>query len=223
MAKKQIRDYVFSPGVAGAGTLKVLGKVELDQILLITNTTANQFLYNFSDATLPISVVFTETTDGSDPDFPYANTLSNGVTTVTFQYDTTAYSASDGIQFFVEVDEQTIRPYAFGTDAIERMRFAHPQSMLDADFEYGIQPTKWQTIDLVRGYPSSFEYPGADVSVSALTTDASQGSGGIGPSLITVDTELEHGFSVGDPITLKGVNDGVEAVSYTHLTLPTKA
>ena len=44
MAKKQIRDYVFSPGVAGAGTLKVLGKVELDQILLITNTTANQFL-----------------------------------------------------------------------------------------------------------------------------------------------------------------------------------
>ena len=142
MAKKQIRDYVFSPGVAGAGTLKVLGKVELDQILLITNTTANQFLYNFSDSALPVSVQFTETTDGSDPDFPYANTLSNGVTTVTFQYDTTAYSASDGIQFFVEVDEQTIRPYAFGTDAIERMRFAHPQSMLDADFEYGIQPTK---------------------------------------------------------------------------------
>ncbi len=213
MAKKQIRDYVFSPGVAGAGTLKVLGKVELDQILLITNTTANQFLYNFSDATLPISVVFTETTDGSDPDFPYANTLSNGVTTVTFQYDTTAYSASDGIQFFVEVDEQTIRPYAFGTDAIERMRFAHPQSMLDADFEYGIQPTKWQSIDLLRNYPSIYEVPGSDIAVNTMTTDASQGSGGIGPSLITVDTELDHQMDVGDPISIKGLDDSVPGFS----------
>lgn len=213
MAKKQIRDYVFSPGVAGAGTLKVLGKVELDQILLITNTTANQFLYNFSDATLPISVVFTETTDGSDPDFPYANTLSNGVTTVTFQYDTTAYSASDGIQFFVEVDEQTIRPYAFGTDAIERMRFAHPQSMLDADFEYGIQPTKWQSIDLLRNYPSIYEVPGSDIAVNTMTTDASQGSGGVGPSLITVDTELDHQMEVGDPISIKGLDDAVSGFS----------
>ena len=209
MAKKQIRDYVFSPGVAGAGTLKVLGKVELDQILLITNTTANQFLYNFSDSALPISVQFTETTDGSDPDFPYANTLSNGVTTVTFQYDTTAYTSTDGIQFFIEVDEQTIRPYAFGTDAIERMRFAHPQSMLDADFEYGIQPTKWQSIDLLRNYPSIYEIPGSDIAVSTITTDASQGSGGLGPSLITVDTELDHQMAVGDPISLKGLSDSV--------------
>ena len=213
MAKKQIRDYVFSPGVAGAGTLKVLGKVELDQILLITNTTANQFLYNFSDSALPISVQFTETTDGSDPDFPYANTLSNGVTTVTFQYDTTAYSASDGIQFFIEVDEQTIRPYAFGTDAIERMRFAHPQSMLDADFEYGIQPTKWQSIDLLRNYPSIYEVPGSDIAVNTMTTDASQGSGGIGPSLITIDTELDHGLTVGDPISIKGLDDSVPGFS----------
>jgi hypothetical protein len=39
-----------------------------------------------------------------------------------------------------------VRPYDFGTDAIERMRVAQPQAMLDADFEYGLQPTKWQAI-----------------------------------------------------------------------------
>ena len=210
MAKRQIRDYVFSPGLSGVGTLKVLDKVSADQILLITNATANIVLYNFADSVNQISAAFTETSDGSDPDFPFASTLSNGVTTITFLFDTSTYTSSDEMMIFIEGDEVKMRPYDFGTDAIERMRFAEPLSMLDADFEYGIQPTKWQTIDLVRGYPSSFEFPGADVSVSAITTDASQGSGGIGPSLITIDTELEHGFDVGDPITLKGVNDGVE-------------
>lgn len=179
MAKQQIRDYVFSPGIAGAGTLKILDKVDVDQILLITNTTKNVFLYNFSDPTLPISVAFTSTTDGSDPDFPYSNTLSNGVTTITFLYDTSSHFSTDQIQIFVEVEEQKMRPYDFGTDAIERMRMATPQSMLDADFEYGIQPTKWQSLDLLRGYPSIYEVPGSDIALSSVTTDASQGSNSI--------------------------------------------
>ena len=46
----------------------------------------------------------------------------------------------------------------FWTDAIERMRVA-VRSMLDAD-EY-IQPTKWQSLDLFRGYPSIYEIPGS--------------------------------------------------------------
>ena len=209
MAKRQIRDYVFSPGIAGVGTLKILDKVDVDQILLITNATKNVFLYNFSDPSLPISVDFTSTTDGSDPDFPYSNTLSNGVTTITFLYDTSSHFASDNILIFVEAEEQKTRPYDFGTDAIERMRFAEPQSMLDADFEYGIQPTKWQSLDLLRGYPSIYEVPGSDIGLIAVTTDASQGSGGIGPSKITVDTVLDHGLVVGDPISIKGLDDSV--------------
>ena len=81
--------------------------------------------------------------------------------------------------------------------------------MLDADFEYGIQPTKWQSLDLLRGYPSIYEVPGSDIGLIAVTTDASQGSGGIGPSKITVDTVLDHGLVVGDPISIKGLDDAV--------------
>jgi len=209
MAKRQIRDYVFTPGVAGFGRIKVLDKISKEQILLITNTTANEILYSFSDPLKQIIVEFDETTLGSDPDFPYANTLSNGVTTIHFQYNTTQYSSTDTIQIFVESEDLKIRPYDFGTDAIERMRMAAPQSMIDADFEYGIQPTKWQAIDLMRGYPSIYEQPGADLSVSAIVTDASNGTGNIGPSLISVTTENDHGFSVGDPITLRGISDNV--------------
>jgi hypothetical protein len=209
MAKRQIRDYVFSPGIAGAGTLKILDKVDVDQILIISNASKNIFLYNFSDPSLPISVDFTSTTDGSDPDFPYSNTLSNGVTTITFLYDTSSHFASDNILIFVEAEEQRTRPYDFGTDAIERMRMATPQSMLDADFEYGIQPTKWQSLDLLRGYPSIYEVPGSDISLETVTTDASFGSGSIGPSKITIDTTLDHGLVVGDPVSIKGLDDSV--------------
>ena len=207
MAKKQIRDYVFAPGIAGVGTLKLLGKYDSDQLLLITNTSKNEVLYSFSDTTRQVSVAFGQT--GDDPDFINESMRTNGVTTITFLYDTTAYASNDAIQIFVEQEEQRIRPYDFGTDAIERMRFAAPESMLDADFEYGIQPTKWQSIDLLRNYPSIYEIPGSDIAVEEIETDASAGSSAIGPSLITVDTLLEHGLTVGEPISMKGLADSV--------------
>ena len=209
MAKRQIRDYVFTPGVAGSGTIKVLDKIQLNQILLITNTTDNRILYNFSDPTNQINVSFTETTDGSDPDFPYANTNSNGVTTITLLFDTSDQSSTDSLQIFIEESEVRFRPYDFGTDAIERMRVATPQSMLDADFEYGLQPTKWQTIDLMRGYPSLYEIPGSDLVVSNVTTDASSPASGVGDSLITVTTVENHGFSAGSAIRIIGLLDTV--------------
>lgn len=209
MAKRQIRDYIFIPGTAGAGTIKVLDKIQLNQILLITNATDNQILYNFSDPSNKITVSFTETTDGSDPDFPYANTNSNGVTTITLLFDTSSQSSTDSIQIFIEEEEVKFRPYDFGTDAIERMRVATPQSMLDADFEYGLQPTKWQTIDLMRGYPSFYEIPGSDLIVSNITTDASSASSGIGDSLITITTVETHGFSAGSAIRIIGLLDTV--------------
>lgn len=213
MAKRQIRDYVFTPGVAGSGTIKVLDKIQLNQILLITNTTDNIILYNFSDPTNKITLSFVETTDGSDPDFPYANTNSNGVTTLTLLFDTSSQSSTDSIQIFVENDEVKYRPYDFGTDAIERMRVATPQSMLDADFEYGLQPTKWQTIDLMRGYPSVYEIPGSDLITSNVTTDASSVTGGIGDSLITVTTSENHGFAAGSAIRIIGLLDTVSGSS----------
>ena len=67
--------------------------------------------------------------------------------------DTSTDNATDQLQIFVEDDEIRTRPYDFGTDAIERMRVVQPESMLDADFEYGLQPTKWQAIVTQRGYP----------------------------------------------------------------------
>ena len=109
MAKKQIRDYIFSPGISGVGTLKLLGKYDTEQLLLITNTSKNEVLYNFADTVRQVIVTFGQT--GSDPDFPNEIMRTNGVTTITFMYDTTAYASSDAIQIFVEQDEQRTRPF----------------------------------------------------------------------------------------------------------------
>jgi hypothetical protein len=120
------------------------------------------------------------------------------------------FSETDTLQIFVEQGDLRTRPYDFGTDAIERQRVANALSMLDADFEYGLQPTKWQAIGTMRGYPSTYEVPGTDTAVQSVITDASDGSEGIGQSLITVITVGPHGVLAGQPITIRGLDGAVK-------------
>ena len=85
--------------------------------------------------------------------------------------------------------------------------------MLDADFEYGLQPTKWQAIAMQRGYPSIYEVPGTDKVVASVKTDASTGTGGVGQSLITVTTVGGHGITAGTPITIKALENSIQGAS----------
>ena len=205
MAKSQIRQYIFTPGTAGNGKVLIAGKYDLNQILLITNSTSNSIIYNFADSVNSgTTISFTRANDAVN--FPYALDNSDGITTITLAIDTSAMSSTDKLQILYERPYQDVRMPEIGTDAFERTRVANPQSMLDADFEYGLQPTKWLTYDLIRGYPSIYEVPGTDQSVTSVTTDASTGTGGVGESLITVtnSTAFPVSWTVGSPITVKG-------------------
>lgn len=188
------------------GRIEVLGKVELEDLLLISNVTDNLVLYNFADPARGGTVEFNE---GNSDAYPQAQSVNNGTTVIRFKTNTSTMSASDSIQIFLENTELRVRPYDFGTDAIERMRVAQPQAMIDADFEYGLQPTKWQAIGMQRGYPATYEVSATDVQVSTVQTDGSTGTGGIGASLITVTTVSPHGFSVGDPVTIKALASSI--------------
>lgn len=94
------------------------------------------------------------------------------------------------------------RPYDFGTDAIERQRVSLGQSVIDADFEYGLQATKWQTYQEVRKTPSFFETPGTDLVVTDVQTNAAT------PSVITVLTATPP--PVGNVISITGLVNGVK-------------
>ena len=196
----------------GLGNIKIQGRYTSDELLLVTNTTKNEIIYNFSDPLAGAECVIKD--HGSDDDFPKYLQTTDAVTTINLKYNTTTHSSTDDLQIFVEKMENgksvvTQRPYDFGTDAIERMRIAPPLSMLDADFEYGLQPTKWSAISMMRGYPSVYEIPGTDTQVASVVTDASAGTDGIGASLITVTTVSAHGFDAGTPITIKALETSV--------------
>ena len=155
----------------GVGTIKVQGRVGIEDILLITNSTRSEVMYNFTNLLTGATVSVKER--GDDADFVKYLQTTDAVTTIKLNYNTSTHSPIDDIQIFVEEKEVRTRPYDFGTDAIERPRAALPVSMLDADFEYGLQPTKWSAIGTLRGYPSVYEIPGTDTSVSRVVTDAS--------------------------------------------------
>ena len=157
MARKQIRYYVFTPGGVGQGTVKFSGTYEKKDVLVIYNTTDNINIYNFSDAGLGGTVT---TSQAVDSDFPQTQ---DGVTTITLDYNTTSMSAGDELLIYVETPEFTIRPYDFGVDAVERMRVSNPEALLDADFEYGLQNTKWQSVVTVSDRPGLYEFAGSDL------------------------------------------------------------
>ena len=155
----------------GVGTVKIQGRYSVDELLLISNATRSEIIYNFTNINTGATVHIKD--NGTDEDFVKYLQTTDAVTTIQFNYNTSTHSATDDIQIFVEEKEVRTRPFDFGTDAIERPRAALPVSMLDADFEYGLQPTKWSAIGTMRGYPSVYEIPGTDASVSKVVTDAS--------------------------------------------------
>ena len=229
MAKKQLKKYKFVPGIAGSGRVVVEGKQDLYKLLLITNVTRGVILYNFADtlntgATIGYKpggipsdindtsvVTYGKDLFGNDGTAQLQNGITFGETVITFaNVDTSAHSADDDISIFVEEAYQLVRTWNdFGTDAIERQRVANPQSQIDADFEYGLQGTKWQGYELVNQYPSIYERPGEDLDIDDIVTNNAS------PSLITVTTNTAHGLSENDPIGVQGVD--VNATGFTRV------
>jgi hypothetical protein len=182
MARKAIYNYIFSPGAANSGYVVIPDAYKLGDILMITNVTRNTVIYNFGDPSRGGTVTFTNSPNVTDlsptasggvaAGTPIFSNLNNGYTKVTFAYATNspvAMAATDVLQIYVETTELKVRPYDFGVDAVERMKVAAPQSLIDADFEYGPQPTKWVSFATVNDQPMGFELPGTDI---ALTTQS---------------------------------------------------
>ena len=160
--------------------------------------------------------------------FIITDVIQNGLDNLPIKEAVPLYYETDDLQIFIDQGEMRVKPFDFGVDAIERMRVSNSISMLDADFEYGLQPTKWQAIGMQRGYPSIYEVPGTDKEVSSVKTDASTGTGGVGQSLITVTTVGAHGIEAGTPITIKALENSIQGASraegsFVVSTVPTQS
>lgn len=86
------------------------------------------------------------------------------------------------------------------TDPVSKFRVCQPETLIDTDFEYGLQPTKWETLELVNNIPTFFSRTGDDnIEVYDVTTINNS-------YLIIVTTINNHNFVVGSPIIITGLN-----------------
>ena len=198
MAKKLVYNYTFD---ASAQTVEITGLHKLRTLQMITNVTDNVIIYNFADASKGGTVSYNSTTD---------------VTTITLTYDTTSMSDSDELQIFVDEQEQQMDVSESLLDPVHKFRTSNPENLIDTDFEYGLQPTKWETVELVNNIPSVYtKSPGVSIGlIQSINGIANSDS-------ITVTCGVDHDLSIGQPIEVQGTTSRSANGKFIITAVPT--
>lgn len=208
MAKHVILEsYTFTPATK---TIVVTGKnIRREQLLLITNTTTGTVIYNFSDPTLQ-ATGFSNAVD---------SVTGQETTTIVLAYNTVGMSATDKLYILTDESYQEIIPSEVMRDPVDKLRVSTGQSLIDTDFEYGLQPTKWESINLLNNRPSAFYDPSqgiSNTSRSDLTFPSASGAYQItnmtaSGKVVTVAINNTTGITVGTPIYVQGTLDDANA------------
>ena len=183
MSKHLVFDYNFN---ASAQTIVLDGIFSQKRFLLVTNQNDNEIIFSFSDPSKGVT----------DVSFDY----TNYTTTLTLSYDTTSMADTDPLQIFVEADGQTFTPSEPYTDPVSKLRVSNPENLIDTDFEYGLQSTKWETLELTNNIPTFFARNG-DLQIELVSINTQEQS-----DTVTVSTLEEHGFQRGSPIIMVGTS-----------------
>lgn len=189
MAKHVIIEVVtFTPSTK---TLVVTGKnIRQQQLLLITNTTTGTVIYNFSDPSLGATSYTLSVNSATGQE----------TTTIVLAYNTATMNATDKIAIMVEESYQEIVPAETYMDPVSKQRVSTPQSLIDTDFEYGTQPTKWESINLLNQRPSAFYDVTAPLPITNITASG---------RVVTVATTTPP--AVGTPVFVQGTLDVANA------------
>jgi len=100
-------------------------------------------------------------------------------------------------------------------DPVTKLRVSEPQTMMDTDFEYGLQPTKWETVELINNTPSFFSASGDTTIPNLLDVTTTAGS-----REVKVTTSLPHGLAVGIPINVTGTKSLTSDGAYIINSVP---
>lgn len=100
-------------------------------------------------------------------------------------------------------------------DPVTKIRVSQPSNLIDTDFEYGLQPTKWETVELINNTPSFFSKSGDTTipDILSIITNA-------GTREIIVRTENDHNLAVGIPINVTGTKSVTADGSYIINSIP---
>lgn len=112
----------------------------------------------------------------------------------------------------------SITPSETLTDPVGKLRVSTPQALIDTDFEYSTQSTKWETLNLLYNRPSAFYDVTAPLTVTAVSAST---------TTVTVSTTTPP--AVGTPIFVQGTTSNAAngwfivatvsaGVSFTYIT-----
>lgn len=183
MARKILLEtaYTFTPST---NTIVIPKTILQERLLLITNVTKNEVIYNFSDPSLG-ATSYTATTDVN----------MNESTTIVLAYSTASHSSTDKLSITIDENNETIMPAEVLMDPTNKMRVSTPQSLIDTDFEYGTQITKWENLALYNNRPFAYQSPTAIANISGIAMSTNS-------KTVTVTLSSGSAPANGTPITV---------------------
>jgi hypothetical protein len=143
-------------------------------------------------------------------------------TVVTLNYNTAALAATDKLQITIDEFNERITPSEELTDPVGKLRTSTPQALIDTDFEYGPQVSKWENLALINNRPFAYAFnfnalSVADIQTStagtktitvsltnatvATTATGVQGNG----TTATYTTASAHNLTIGQFVTITGI------------------
>jgi hypothetical protein len=183
MAKKLVLGYELD---TTTDSVILPGNIFPEKLQLITDVEGGVILYNFADSTSGyVSRSFSEATEK---------------TTFVLDQDLSSYSNTAPLQIFIDTDND-INFEDELLDPVNKIRVSNPENLIDTDFEYGLQSTKWETLELSGNIPS-FYASGTDGGLRGINKLTSI----IGSDVITCKFNEPHQLQVGSPILVQGLS-----------------
>ena len=96
-----------------------------------------------------------------------------------------------------------IEPVDSSKDAVEKLRVSNPQSLIDTDFEYSLQSSKWEFLTTSNNYPGVFARANEPAFTAEQITSILPTGPGNKDVEVTVNITPRLPFKTGDSIVIK--------------------
>ena len=184
---------VFTPGIAGTGKLDftnffAVAPFVINRLMAVINQTRNTIIYAEAQSGL-----------GWTSWNPATHEL-------VLNSDTSTHATTDILQIIYDAPAIATVPTEEYFDPVNKSRISQPQSLIDTDFEYGVQSTKWETAHLINNRPTAFYEPIFPMDQAVITAMNVTAGSTIVNVTCTSTTGLT-GVAIGTPIFVQDAID----------------
>jgi hypothetical protein len=123
---------------------------------------------------------------------------------------------------FLSNFDQKFTPSQEFTDPVGKFRVSQPQALIDTDFEYGVQGTKWESLSMTNNRPFAFssaiplkniESMAMPLESNIVTVDLTTKTAAVSAiatsqpaaGYVTYTTSTDHGFIIGEYVEISNV------------------